>query len=530
VHRCVLTLTILLLLCIGIGPTEARVFFTGSNPNLTVFAFPQDILLMPGEMVFYYGGYQVFPWWGDIDEPDNKPSKKYALTGEKTDEWSHDQSINQFDNMVGFTRYLSDSSKLRFDFDYLSSHLNADAEYPDYTYHERHAIRDFYLNSMLATHYKGIPIGMKVGLGVEMTSKPDLEHFLANGQRSSLFLWGWDGEQSYTQDNFNLGNLFRFDAQMAATFPRYKIGGRFRLYHGTLDKYRWNNDSSRYTITPNKINNLTGRVYGIYNWFEREKFKFNTTILTRYTYVDSIQVIPGNTSIETGDVQKAKTFVFQINPNVNIYPWPYPMTYIDAAILCNYSHTNYDHVGNWYVGGGMQEGYINSGIWSEEDYSWENFSYARENFFELALDVNAAVPVIGMKDQSVSLGITMFIWRRYKWFDKFFGKTDVLSNDLAFSIEKIRQNLDKETWLNSIINIFYRRGKYLFRLDIGQPLIYSQLPRTRITDGTGDHIIYEKTRENMWLSQSGMKVGFFVSTSLENFRSYRLWRTFDKEK
>ena len=45
-----------------------------------------------------------------------------------------------------------------------------------------------------------------------------------------------------------------------------------------------------------------------------------------------------------------------------------------------------------------------------------------------------------------------------------------------------------------------------------------------------DRVVYEKTRYNQWLSQSGMKIGLFVSTSLDNFLSYRIWRTFDKQK
>ncbi len=530
-----------LALVILAAAAQARVFFTGSNPSLTVFAFPQDILLMPGETVFWYGAYQYFPWWGDIDEPENRPNKQYVLTGEKTDSWSHDQGINQFENMIGFTRFLSDSSKLRFDLQYVKSNLKADAEgstsqddgNQPYTYRERHGIHDIYLNSILATHYKTIPVGIKIGLGMQRTSKPDVEFFKYNAsggvQSSNQLLWGWNGNGYQEQNDYNLGNLYRFDAQLAATFARHKVGGRFRLYKGTLDRYRWNGNTNHYEANPNKIGNMTGRIYGIYNWFQRDKFKFNTTVLTRYTYVDSIEVSQENQSNTTGNIQKAKNFVFQINPNVNIYPWKYPMTYIDAAILCNYSHTNYDHIWDrYYVGGGLQEGYASSGNWSDEEYSWENFSYARENFFELALDVNAVIPVFGMRDQSVALGATMFLWRRYKWFDKYFGRTNELANDVSFTIEKMRKNFDTETWLNSIINIIYRRGKYFFRLDIGQPLIYSLTPRTRLTDGTGDKILYEKTRYNMWLSQSGMKVGLFVSTDLETFKNYRIWRTFDK--
>jgi hypothetical protein len=440
--------------------------------------------------------------------------------------------------------FLRDSSKVRFDVEGQSSFLKADAEgttgaygsiIPNglsYTYRERHIIGDLYWNSMLATHYKGIPIGVKIGVGAQRTTKPRVDFFTEGNQRWQLALWGWNQRGGYEeQRDYNIGNLYRFDGQLAATFGLHKVGARFRLYRGTLDRYRWDGDAATYVANPNKISNTTGRVYGIYNWFTRDKFRFNTTVLTRYTYVDSVEVSQENRSNATGNIQRAKQFVFQVNPNVNIYPWRFPMTYIDAAILCNFSHTNYDHIWDrYYVAGGTEEGYVGSGLWSDEDYSWENFSYARENFFELALDVNAAIPVFGMKDQSVALGVTMFLWRRYKWFTKYFGRTNTEGSEATFSIERRRYNFEKEMWLNSILNVIYRRGKYLFRLDVGQPLIYSLTPRTRITDGTGKNVIFEQTKYKMWLSQSGVKVGLFVSTDLQTFRNYRLWNSLDKKK
>ena len=88
-------------------------------------------------------------------------------------------------------------------------------------------------------------------------------------------------------------------------------------------------------------------------------------------------MIPENLAVETGLVEQSHTFVLQCNPNVNIHPWKYKFTYIDAAIRWNY---------------------------------------------------------------------------------------------------------DRETWMNFVINIIYRRGKYNDRFGIGQPLIYTLMPRTRVTD------------------------------------------------
>jgi hypothetical protein len=203
------------------------------------------------------------------------------------------------------------------------------------------------------------------------------------------------------------------------------------------------------------------------------------------------------------------------------------MTYVDAAILLNYQHMKYDYVEQQSVGGGRKEAHVGTNVYFGEDYSWENYSYGRENLIEAALDINAAIPVYGNKNQTVALGLTLLLWTHFKWMNKYYGKTNISASDDWFTVENIRKNFDHETWLNSAFNIIYRRGEYLFRLDIGQPLIYSITPKTTITDASGKNVLYQKSKESMWVSQSDMKIGIFVSTSLENFKSYRI---FDRAK
>jgi hypothetical protein len=203
--------------------------------------------------------------------------------------------------------------------------------------------------------------------------------------------------------------------------------------------------------------------------------------------------------------------VFQINPNINVYPWKYPMSFIDAAILCNYQHMRYDFLepDGGYAGTWMSENQI-------DDLSSIDFSYGRENFFELALDIFASIPVFGMKDQSAGIVISTLLWRRYKWMDKYYGR---MNND-EFQASFIRRNFDRETWLNTVVNLLYRRGTYVFRLDVAQPLIYSLTPKTSIYDGS-EEFKTGKSMEKMWLSQSGFKVGFFISTDLANIIKYQ---------
>lgn len=501
----------------------ARVFFTGSNPMLSSIALPQDLLLIPGgDKISSYTAWQTFPWWGDIDEPENRPGKKYTLTGDRSADYEYRSSINEFAERIGISHWRNDHFRTNYELTYATQHLRAEATGVTsgenglpYSYLERHAIREGAIKAMLATYFKSHPIGMSLSLGGIQTSRPKSELLLGADEQTSsnLLLWGWDGESEREQDNLSLGWLLKGDAQLGITFGEHdKIGSHFKLYTGRLREYNLNASGTDYDITPKDIHNYTVRLYGIKNWYKQDNFRFNTTVLTRYTFVDSV----GRQSWENSLVdyrENFRTFVFQVNPNVNIYPWKYPMSFIDAAILCNYQHQRYDFLDD-------RDHFQYSGWWGQvEDIPWEEqFSYGRENFFELALDIFASIPVFGMKDQSAGVVISALLWRRYKWMNKYFGQTDWQTGD--FTTTNIRKNFEKETWLNAVVNLVYRRGGTMFRLDIAQPLIYSLTPRTTVYDADGT-VEAGKTMEKMWLSQAGFKVGFFVSTDLTNFIRYQ---------
>lgn len=536
---------------------NARIFFVGSNPHLSVFAFPQDIFLTPSGFIYYYTTYQKDPWWGDIDEPTLRPNNTYISTGENIDEgvngssFEHKGFYNLFKNHIGFGHEISDKARTRFDFRYSifsmrnrASGIFAGTDSVSFDYKEGHSINDLHLRSILAIMIRDVPVGFNISLGSEFTREPDLEFdFTRNGvpYSSNRLIWAWsttrgrnifevsepEGEAEF-QSRYAMGPLFKLDVQAATTLPKLKFGGRFRFRYGTLDQYSWQSNPNTTTELDSnfvgeyvksdakKIRNITGRLYGNYNWVKREKYKFNTLVLTRYTKVDSTGVLPENLDVTTGRLEESRTFVLQINPNFNIYPWKHKTCYIDMALLCNYSHMSYDFLMTRYVDGGQREDYVPTSVRYPytEDYSWYEYSYAKQNFFELALDVNSVLPIFGSKNQNVALGVTLLLWRRFLWMNKYHGG---YPNDPAiFEVQNIRKNFDMETWLNTALNIIYRRGAYVFRFDIGQPLIYTLTPRTRITDANGDKVLYELKKESMWVSQSGVQLGLFVSTSLKN--------------
>ncbi len=187
----------------------ARIFFVGSNPHITIFAFPQDIFLTNGDFVYYYTTYQKDPWWGDIDQPTLRPNKTYISTGEDIDggangsTFKHKALINLFKNHIGFGREISNTARTRFDLRYsLWSMRNsasgsfvadsADDVAVTFDYAEKHSIQDIQFRSTLALMIRDIPVGFKVELGSQGGSKSVLGgHFpLQKVDFSNFFPFG----------------------------------------------------------------------------------------------------------------------------------------------------------------------------------------------------------------------------------------------------------------------------------------------------------------------------------------------------
>lgn len=533
--------------------SEARVFFAGSNPSMTVFAFPQDLWLMPADYAFFMTTWQIQPWWGDADQPDLRPSPTYLLTGEKVGVegsgscFKHNANLHNWKNIAGLCREISPTLKLRFDLDYTFMPMRAKAQGEAgsllYNYKEGHSIQDIYLTSYAATFWRSIPVGFKFGLGRLASSEPDVEWNITNSNgttsQAQRLMWAWstlqgssvlgvDHGNARTQDEYTAGSQYHFDLQGAVTLTGQKFGGRLRYSTGKLDLYRWHGGG----WDPGDVSNLTGaytkdlsktisertiRVYGNKTWLQGNAWKFNTLALSRFTMNDSDAISPQNSSISQGRKDHARTFVLQVNPNVNLYPWKHKNTFIDLALLCNYSYARFSHrQPYWVEGGGQKDGYVRSTVHLGEDYVWDDYSYARQHFFEVAFDANPCFPIYGDAHQSVAANLSLLLWTRFKLTNKYYGQRVDPQSDVVFKENNIRHNYEHETWLNSVVNLMYRRTSTMYRFMIGQPLTYSLRPETRVYDAEGKTMLSEVVHENMWVSQAGISLGFFVSSPIDN--------------
>ncbi len=269
----------------------------GSDPYFSTSLFPQDLLLRQGNYLFYHLNYQNSPWWGDIDEPTNKPTTgDYTVTGvditQNNASFKHYGSMNTIVNNLGYAFSFRDDLMTSLEFEYGIDALNnyakgtmtGDSIYTEaahgtipFDYSNRHTFNHFSLQGMLGTMFRNYPCGLKFNLGFENTvslnkelsfsklekidnTTYDSSHYIdyhyVNDQARAL--WGWSTRgcnhifgtretqgDSWLQNEYAIGPLYHFDLLGGITLPKIKAGAYYRYKGGHQDQYYWRADTVR---------------------------------------------------------------------------------------------------------------------------------------------------------------------------------------------------------------------------------------------------------------------------------------------
>ncbi|MBN1984103.1 MAG: hypothetical protein JW795_21415 [Chitinivibrionales bacterium] len=563
-----------IIFCISLN-ADSRLFFVGSNPYMSYIAFPQDILDFSNDFIYYYTTFQRLPWWGDVDEPTKKPNDSYISTAQKTVHaqsatsfFDHGASISVLATSYGIacpisTLYRS-YSEMSYALDYRSikstGNLNnaTNGTTVPYEYDANNSNSDFGIRTTIAsTRWRNIPIGLKLQFGFNNTTQPQSSieftktiNGTARTFESTKLLWGWStapcshifGAQSpdgdaWLQNEFAVGPLYRFDIQAGATLPKAKIGSRLRYIVGKQDQYSWQVDSSQLasvgdnTVWSNfigsyvksnwakKSSDAIFRAYSNVFWKKNDHYSLNTLFFLGGQAYSNREALSEDLSIVDDRKYSLKSIVLEANPNINIYAPKVKASFIDAALLFEYCYTRHSNTGPiWLPSGGDKEFYVSSTVYPGLEYSWENYSYANESFFDAGLDMSMNVPLFMNGEKRVALGLLMFLNSKFTYQTKYFGTSTASGSDADFTVTNLRKNYKREFWFNSALSLNYWFGNTYIRAELTEPLLYSLLPRTRVTDSKGRTVVFENKRAGTWASQEGVKVGFFImrSISLKN--------------
>ncbi len=290
---CLTVLILTMIISPGYSATNpTSITSIGSNPWFSTALYPQDMLQRQGMYLFYSPDYHNKPYWGDIDEPANKPTNTrndYSITGADVvrngGSFKYSGVIHSINNNVGFARQFQENVMAAVEVDYNVDALRNRAEgtftgsdtnyYPadstlPFNYSLRHTMNQLSGRGIFSTMIGDVPFGVKLEAGRETTlilkkelsfsklTKDSLGNFtttradFAMEGNDARALWGWTepgcshpfgarGTQgdSWLQNSYAIGPIYHIDLMTGATFDKVKAGGYFRYKWGHQTQYSW---------------------------------------------------------------------------------------------------------------------------------------------------------------------------------------------------------------------------------------------------------------------------------------------------
>ena len=549
----------------SLSQTTTRLSAYGSNPYLSWEMFPQDISAWHGNFISYFPSYEKKPYWGDIDQPANKPNGTYTSTGidivGSNANFSHSANILALSNVVGYAYRLPSGVTANFDLDYdlstrhnsASGNFTADTNYRGshlpFEYSMVHMLNDLHVQGMMAFTAFGVPAGMRLKAGFENTlfldhsfefTKSDTS--LPNPDTSFVSdrtVWGWStvgcnhifgvrGTQgdAWLQNGYAQGPLYDFDLQSGITLPVGKIGARFAYRTGHQDYYEWQADGTvprgdsvvgrNFVGTYVKddwsktTRDALGRVYGNIAWKKSDRFGLNLFALAGFEGSTEGQALSSNLNVASDAKDKARCATIEAAPNLLI-PFGSAFSYIDAAVDVGYSYARFDNTYKRWVGGGQIETYRDSWTTAGDENSWEGYSYANRNSMDAGFDLSTMFPLVTNDIHKLGLGLQLLINSKFTFMTKYYGHNIDQGTTVDFQVDNRRQDFEREVQFATGVKMQYQLRPFFVWFEVTEPLLHSLLPRTRVTDASGDNVLYEHEKSPLWLSIEGMRVGLHLT-------------------
>lgn len=515
---------------------HARIFFVGSNPYLSIMAFPQDVLKYQGNFVYYYPTYQKLPWWGDIDQQSNiPPFGKYNTVEEKySKEWTnpttgkletryynHESSYRTFKNEIGFSNKFSDSLVNTTSINYstiimkdmmtglLTNTIDPERNAFPVDYNLEHVAHNFNFSSILGFTLWRNPCGVKFAFGVNQGGDIDqdyrikIQDFKKNGEKadsviinSRKMMWGWSQEEcsiifgfpteadGHSEYEYALGPIYRGDLQLGITLPRVKLGTRFRYIKADQDQFAWRIDSLSLANATDLLDSAVARNFsGDYYEHPLNRKADNVTYrLYGNIFWKKREHYSLNTLLFFGfDSQKSKN-VIKIHDIFDHRKF-------DIADETSKSFI-FELNPNINILPGKKFSYVDAALLIEgchtiaetenrpeitdtAEHDYNNSSDAVENFADVGIDISTMFPIFGNAKTYVGLGMIVFANSKFSWATKNY-QYGTTQDTSVYIYHLNKERVEKrEFWFNSMFILQWGIGNFQIRAELTEPLLYS---------------------------------------------------------
>jgi hypothetical protein len=538
-----------MLMCMQNAPGNPS-FTIGSNPYLTIFAYPHDILRWPASGVYFNYQNQELPWQGNVTDISARPSESYTNNYQfvefaTPDDYAGDPSgIYSWSMISGYAhqRYfglgsITSTPYGKFMGEMGISTLNmlmeaegvARSEEEGEVFHlvpfrsQTKGAQFKYEGKILyARQLYNNPFGFKVDYVYKHSLKPNgyLNFMIDSTQYETNHLtWGWANQScnhifgyphintdAFFQNEYSVINGSQLDLQASYDFNgNYKTGIRYRLINESGDDYNWQYDegslyTGNYSRNPDWMKKNVEQFFRAYSkvrFFELGNLGAGILFFGQYGKNDRFDVNRLSES-EPNSQEIVHNYIVETNPFLN---FKFEKGYIDFGLLLEEEYSPLKNIHTaWNESTGGEEQNV---LWDSSPYegwstSWESFSKGHELFFATGGETYTSINIY--KRFSMQGGLTLL--RKYTNLKKVYGNSNVPDGGGNFEFTKthIRKDHRNETWMTGSLGLTYGFGPIQLISILQFPLSYLNKRETVLSD-IHDDILFEHERRNVWQVQ-----------------------------
>jgi hypothetical protein len=538
-------------------------FTIGSNPYLTVFAYPHDILRWPASGVYlnYFG--QQLPWQGNVTDVMARPSESYVnnyqfvefatpedYSGDPSDIYSWSMISGYAHQLyfgigglqtTGYGKWLGEIGISSMNM-LLEAEGVARSEEEGEVFHlvpyrsETKAVQYKYEAKLLfATNLYNNPFGMKADYVYKNSTDP--EGFLnfiidSNIYETNHLTWGWANQScahifgythintdAFFQDNYSIIDGHQLDLQASYEFNgNYKSGVRYRYINDTGDDYYWQYNSGsqyegEYVKNPDWISKHVEsfiRAYSKVRFLELNNLGAGILFFGQYGKSDKY----GLNRVSEGEPNSNElvhTYIIETNPYFNL---KFDRGYIDFGLLLEeaYSPMKNTHTVWNESTSGEEDGVLwdSSPVegWSA---SWESFSKGYDLFFATGAETYSSINIY--KRLSFQAGLTLL--KKYTNEIKKYGNSNVPDEGGEYECTMTHKRKDhrNETWMTGNLGMTYGFGPVQLIGILQLPLAYLNKRETKLTT-ENEEVLFEHQRRNVWQVQQPASIRLLIVCAL----------------
>ncbi|MGD9141382.1 MAG: hypothetical protein PVJ42_07555 [bacterium] len=527
-------------------------FTIGSNPYLTVFAYPHDLLRWPEQGLVFNLAPQTLPWQGDVTNIFNRPSVSYTSNYQSVefavpyDYEGSPEDVRSYMEVSSYayrTRYgaggLTTAGYGKFLFEVGKTALNMElaAQGVARTYEdaggerayilvpfdgETTAERDDLDFKVTYAHYLfGNPVGLKMHYTHFSSGVPTgYIRFTRDGEtyHTPHLTWGWAttgcnhifgyshiNADAFYQNTYTVYGGRQWDLQASFELKgNYKSGIRYRSCRDDGDTYRWKYDEGSeyegdYYADEKWMDRKTSRLLRGYSKVRFYKVGDMDLGVLFFLELDSARQASVNKLVESDPTssENATGFAIETNPFFN---YAYGGGYFDFGLLLEVSRTGMENTRTrWNGVSGTDEKDV---LWSTSPYMgwspyWEDFSKGSSWFFATGFEAYSSIGVY----RRLSVLTRLTVLKKYTYTTKIYGESVIPDGGNSYEFAKSHERNDSrdETWMTGSIGFMYGRGPLQVMADLQMPLAYLVKQSTKLSDN--EKVLFEHRENSMWQVQ-----------------------------